>query len=465
MTRWMALAAPLVVLATTRVQAQPVVDEAVELVAPAEPTAASYRDDNALDTSYLVPGLEIVSLNILANLGARAAGAPWADITPSTMAKNLSGAWVYDDDIFAINQFAHPYGGASLFLTARSMGHSFWGAAAYGFAGSMMWEYLMENEPPSINDQLTTSIAGALLGEALHRWGRAVRNGGGEHPSIGRRVLSAVIDPMGTTNRAVFGDHWLRTPPPSVHSHMAIGWNRELTATDRSPLHLELAVRHGLPSDPRFVPRVPFDHFDLRVQLDTSTEQVAGYINLRGLVVGRAFGEPRLRSLWGLYGTYDYWNPDYARAGAIGVGPGIAVHAAIGDRGFAEGVAVGTIVPYGAAGGAGDGGGPQRDYHHGPGLGQFVGLEVGLREVGVLSLNFRAIEIDGKLIGDATEAVLVTTVAAMVQVAPHQALGAELLYSARSARFEGVQMSAFDQGAQLRLTYAVTSDGAFGGGE
>jgi hypothetical protein len=53
----------------------------------------------------------------------------------------------------------------------------------------------------------------------------------------------------------------------------------------------------------------------------------------------------------------------------------------------------------------------------------------------------------------------------MVQVAPHQALGAELLYSARSARFDDVQMTAFDQGAQLRLTYAVTSDGAFGGGE
>lgn len=459
------LVTTITVLSASHAAAQPGIDEMTELVEPAAPTAASYRDEEPLEKSYLVPVFEIVSLNILANFGARAAGAPWADITTSTMATNLTGPWVYDEDVFAINQFAHPYGGAGLFLTARSTGHGFWASAAYGFAGSLLWETLMENEPPSINDQITTSIAGAFLGEALHRWGRAVLTGGGERPSIGRRVLSGIIDPMSTSNRTAFGDHWRRTPPPVVHSYMAIGWNRELTTTDRSPLHLELAVSHGLPSDSRFVPRVPFDHFDLRVQLDAASDEVAGYIDLRGLIVGTALGKPHLRALWGLYGTFDYWNPDYARAGAIGVGPGIAAHADLGERGFAEAVAVATVVPFGAAGGAGDGGGPQRDYHHGPGLGQFVELKLGLRDVGFLRMNARAIEIDGTLVGDATEAVLVTTVGAMVQVAPHHALSAELVYSARSARFDDIQMTAFDQGAQLRLMYAVTSDGAFGGGD
>jgi hypothetical protein len=436
-----------------------------ELVEPAKPTTASYSDDVPLVRAYVVPGLEIITLNILANLGARAAGAPWAAITPSTMATNVTGPWVYDDDVFAINQFAHPYGGSVLFLAARSNGLGFWTSAAYGFAGSLVWEMLMENEPPSINDQITTSVGGAFLGEALHRWGRAVLTGGGERPSIGRRVLSGFIDPMGTTNRAVFGDNWRRVPPPVIHSYMAIGWNRELTAGDHSPLHLELAVTHGLPSDPRFEPMVPFDHFDLRVQLDTSTENIAGYVDLRGLIVGRAMGEPDLRALWGLYGTYDYWNPDYARASAIGVGPGIAAHAALGERGFAEAVAVVTAVPFGAAGGAGDGGGPQRDYHHGPGLGQFVELKVGLRNIGHVRMNARAIEIDGTLIGDAVEAVLITTVGATVQIAPHHAIMADVVYSARSAQFDDVQMTAFDQAAQFRLNYAITSDGAFGGGE
>ena len=444
--------------------AQPGIADVTELVAPARPTSASYGDDTPLAQHYLVPAFEIVSLNIIANLTARAVGTPWAQITPSTMARNLTSAWVYDDDVFAVNQLAHPYGGASLFLTARSSGLGFWTSSAYGFAGSLLWETLMETEPSSINDQLTTSIAGAFLGEALHRWGRAVLTGGGERPSIGRRVMAAVIDPIGTTNRAVFGDHWRRVPPPVVHSYMAVGLNRALDSTAQSPLHLELGVSHGLPSDERFVPRVPFDHFDLRVQLDSSRDEIAGYIDLRGLVVGRVIGEPRLRALWGLYGTYDYWNPDYARAGAIGIGPGIAAHVALGKRGFAEAVGVATLVPWGAAGGAGDGGGPQRDYHHGPGLGQFAELKLGIRDLGLVRLNARAIEIDGTLIGDANEAVLLTSISTIVQFARHHTIGAELVYAARSGRFEAIQMTAFDQSAQLRLIYAVTSDGAFGGG-
>jgi hypothetical protein len=380
------------------------------------------------------------------------------------MAANLTGAWVYDNDMFAINQFAHPYGGAMLYLTARSSGHGFWASAAYGFGGSLFWELLMENEPPSINDQLTTSIAGAMLGEALHRWGRAVRSSEA-HPSLGRRVLSSLIDPIGAANRVAFGDRWKLVPPPAMHAHLAVGWNRELSETEHSPLHVELAISHGLPSDPRFVPRVPFDHFDLRAQLDTSTERIAGYLDLRGLIVGSAFGEPRLRALWGLYGTFDYWNPDHARAGAIGVGPGIAVHAAIGRRGFAQAVAIATLIPFGAAGGAGDGEGPQRDYHHGPGLGQFLEGRLGLRDVGVLRMNARAIEIDGTFVGDGREAVILTTVGGMLAIAPHHALGVDLQYAARSAKFEDASMTAFDQGVQLRLVYAITSDSAFGGGE
>lgn len=454
----------IVVLAGGRATAQPVISELTEIVEPAAPTRASYAPVTPISRSYIIPAIEVVVLDILAHLGARAAGVSWAEVTPSTIATNLTHAWVYDEDVFAVNQFAHPYGGSGMFLAARSSGLGFWTSSAYAFAGSLLWETLMESEPPSINDQITTPIAGALLGEALHRWGRAVRMGGGAHPSIGRRVLSALIDPMGTTNRAMFGDRWRKVPPPEVHAHMGAGWNQALVTDDRSPVHLELAVSHGFPSDERFVPRVPLDHFDLRAQLDFGTDDIAGFVNLRGLVVGSVFGPPRRRALWGLYGTYDYWNPDYARASAVGVGPGITAHAAIGARGFAEAVAVLTLVPFGAAGGAGDGGGPQRDYHHGPGLGQLLELKLGLRDVGLLKLGARAIEIDGTLVGDATEAVVVTTLGGLVQVAPHHAIGVELVYAARGARFEATQDTAFDQASQLRVMYAITSDGAFGGG-
>jgi len=113
-------------------------------------------------------------------------------------------------------------------------------------------------------------------------------------------------------------------------------------------------------------------------------------------------------------------------------------------------VAVATVVPFGAAGGAGDDEGPQRDYHDGPGLGQFVELKLGLRNLGLVRLNMRAIEIDGTLVGDAIEAVMITPPGAIVQVVPHHAIAAVVIYSARSARFDDVQMTGFDQSADVR---------------
>src|SRR3970282_1084010 len=94
-----------------------------------------------------------------------------------------------------------------------------------------MWETLMEAEPPSVNDQLTTSFAGAFLGEVLYRWGRAVLWGGGAHPSGGRHILAGVIDPMGAGNRSLFSEKWRRVPPPRLHAFMAAGYNQPLDET------------------------------------------------------------------------------------------------------------------------------------------------------------------------------------------------------------------------------------------
>jgi hypothetical protein len=154
-----------------------------------------------------------------------------------------------------------------------------------------------------------------------------VLTGGGARPSIGRRVLSAVIDPMGTTNREVFGERWSRVPPPTVYAHMAAGWNGKLSDSVTPPLHVELAVSHGLPSDKRFVPRVPFDHL-LQAQLDFATDDVDGYIDSRGL-----WAEPSCAAAAraGPVRHPRHGTPT-TPAPAIGVGPGIAAHAALGRR-------------------------------------------------------------------------------------------------------------------------------------
>ncbi len=350
-----------------------------------------------------------------------------------------------------------------MFTTARSSGHGFWTSFSYAAMGSLLWEVLAETEPPSINDQITTSIAGAFLGEVMHRWGRAVLWGGGDVPGYGRRIMASTIDPMGAANGALFGERWLRTPPPRLHAHIALGFNIGINAQNQSSLHSELAVSHGLPSDPRFEPTVPFDHFDVRSQIDLGLDGPTGYLDLRGILFGFGRGDARLRTLWGLFGTYAYWDADSVRAGAIGFGPGHATHLALGDRTFLAASAVIAVVPWGAAGGSGDVEG-MRDYAHAPGASEIFELKVGRRGFGVGRINVRAIQIAGNLVDEGNEAVLLTSIGGMFAIADHHALGFEFAYSARYASLTDAP-NPFDQSAQLRLTYAITSDSMFGGGE
>jgi hypothetical protein len=210
------------------------------------------------------------------------------------------------------------------------------------------------------------------------------------------------------------------------------------------------------------VPRAPFHHFDLRGQLDVG-ETVTGYLDARGLVFGDAVGgDEGARALWGLYGTYDYWDSQAVRASAIGVGPGAAVHVPIGERGFFDATGVLAVVPWGAAGGTGDIE-YQRDYHHGPGASGLVELRLGKSGLGTVRVSGRAIEVLGDLVGDANETVVVTSAGVMAALSNHHALGIDVVYSARNADFEDAAMTATDQAAQIRIMYAVTSGADFGG--
>lgn len=455
------LAVAAVVLASTPVAAQPFAD----VVEPAAPVAESYEEPTAIRRSYVIPAAEIFFGNIALNLACRAAGMEWAVIDAGTMKRNLTTAWVYDVDQFKINQIGHPYGGAMAFSTARSSGHGFWMSSLYAFVGSWMWEVFMENELPSVNDQITTPVGGAFLGEVLHRWGQSVRADGGADPGIARRVLAGLIDPVGELNAAVSGKAWRLVPPPRLHAHVGLGAMVQLGQGVQAPVQLELAVAHGLPSDLPFHPRRPFDHFDLEASIQAGTEEIQGAFDLRGLIVGRAIGDEHRRGLWGLYGSYDYVDLAGPRASVVAFGPGITAHQAIGERGFGTATAVVSVVPWGAAGGTGDGEGPQRDYHHGPGASGFVEVAAGRPGLGVVRVNARVLEVLGSLVGDANETVVVTTVGGMISLTERHAIGVEAVYAARSADFEDATMRAFDQSQELRLVYAITSDASFGGGD
>ncbi len=132
--------------------------------------------------------------------------ADFSRINIKTISNNVKTGFVWDEDMFTTNLFAHPYHGGLYFNSARSNGLSFWGSAPYVAGGSLMWEYCMENESPSINDFFATSVGGLCLGEITYRISDLLideRTVGFER--FCREFLSTVISPINGFNRLFSG--------------------------------------------------------------------------------------------------------------------------------------------------------------------------------------------------------------------------------------------------------------------
>ncbi len=450
----------LLVALVVSVPARAIADDASTTAADidADEVYARWSDDvRPMKKSYSLPFAETLGWELALNGIAQAAGMPWADISASSIRDNLTSSWELDEDAFTINQIGHPYIGAIPFMMARSTGHGFWVSSAYSFGGSLIWEVLLENTTPSLNDQLTTVVAGSFLGESLHRISRALRH----RPTTLRKIAATVLDPVATAHRNTWGKAWRDNLPPSYYAHVGVGWE-QLTRTfsgtraeeDQNQLHAELVLQHGMPADQDFRPRVPFDHFDLRASVDVSREHVVGTLDMRGMLYGGWLSQGSLRGVYGLYGMYDYMNPDRVRVSAIGIGPGIATETALGERSFLRATAVVGLVPWGAAGGSNESE-TMRDYQRGPGLAEILELELGRRGWGEIRATSRAWQIDGTQTGDGREFVSTHTLGGRLAITRNHALGVEGTLSLRDSRF--ALMEATDETLEFRLFYALTS--------
>lgn len=137
----------------------------------------------------------------------------FARINGRTIRRNLQSLPVWDTDMFSTNLFAHPYHGSLYFNAARSSGMSFWESIPYTVGGSLMWEFFMETELPSVNDLFATSFGGIELGEITYRISDLFlddRATGAER--VGREVLSGLISPMRGLTRLISGDSWRYRP-------------------------------------------------------------------------------------------------------------------------------------------------------------------------------------------------------------------------------------------------------------
>lgn len=311
------------------------------------------------ERSHLVAALEILGFITTLNVFDRLALGSDYSSDLSSIRRNLRRSWVVEDDPYLINQFGHPYQGATYFGIARSAGLGYWTSSAYTFASSALWEIAGETTAPSRNDQIASGIAGAFLGEPLFRIAQLILENGGAPPSSGRERSAGVAAPAVGFNRAVFGrrfDGVLPSRGAEYYRRLQFGVAsaiRNSAGTSRgvapNEALAEASIEYGLPGPDEYRYSRPFDYFTL--QATVSSANGFESIVTRGLLTGRAY---RLgsdyRGLWGLYGSYDFIAPQLFRVSstALSLGttaqwwlsPGVALQGSVmGGGGYA---AVGT---------------------------------------------------------------------------------------------------------------------------
>lgn len=131
----------------------------------------------------------------------------WARVTNAHLRQNLTGGWVWDNDSFSGNQFAHPYHGSMFYNAAREHGLSYGVSILYPLVGSFTWEVFCETNRPATNDFLSTGIGGAAIGEVTHRTSDIFfDNSKTGTQRVFREIIGTFLNPVRGLHRIMSGE-------------------------------------------------------------------------------------------------------------------------------------------------------------------------------------------------------------------------------------------------------------------
>lgn len=246
--------------------------------------------------------------------------ADFAKINSHTIKRNLKTFPVWDTDMFSTNLVAHPYHGSLYFNAARSNGMNFWQSMPYTIGGSLMWEFFMEAELPSINDLFSTTFGGIELGEITYRISDLFlddRSSGIER--VGREVLSGLISPVRGLNRLIAGDSWKYRPHKGrAFSKVPVDFTVSLGArylaeeeeleNNSLGMNLSFSLDYGdLYGDDYFN---PYEWFHLNFELDfLSSQPLVSQVNAIGAIWGKHIWSKGDRNLTaGIFQHFDYYD-------------------------------------------------------------------------------------------------------------------------------------------------------------
>lgn len=268
-------------------------------------------------------------------------------ISLHSIGHNFEHAFVWDNDNFNTNLFAHPYHGNLYFNSARSNGLNFWQSYPCALGGSLMWEFFGEITPPAINDLMATSIGGTCIGEITFRISDLFY----DDREVGfsrflRELGGALVSPMKGLKRILTGEAWRRKSKNYLYHDYSripvsysISFGSRYLADDRALFRgehnpfLELAMEYGDPYDNE--ENKPFSFFHSSVTFGFSSNQPAiNRLNLLGRIWGASICDTKkFEADFGIFQHFNFYNSEAVKDGtdlipyriseAASVGPGL----------------------------------------------------------------------------------------------------------------------------------------------
>jgi hypothetical protein len=362
----------------------------------------------------------------------------WADVSPRSWWNNIRSGFQWDDDALTDNQIAHPLHGSLYYNAARGAGFSFWGSVPFVALGSLSWEFLAENVPPSSNDVLNTTLGGIALGEVTSRVARLLTSGGGGRARLAPRLGAVFLDPMGRVQgwhgtdgaSGAVGDGAILLAP-----WLALGTGRILPSragAAESYRFVQLGLRHGSAFDTTGVR--PFDTFELGLELMHRGRWGVRRLHATGLLArsavhGAGAGELAV----GVFQHYDFLIHPMVMSGqslsaALLYRRSMGRYSELGLGLHVEAILLGEIASEEAHN-------RRRDYDYAPGLG--ARFDAAIRQAGRdrLSLQTRALWLRSVYGADARHLALSTKLGVAVPIRSVVAIGGEAALTWRRSTY------------------------------
>ena len=252
--------------------------------------------------------------NGLLHAGIRISGMEFADSTVASVKRNIAGPWVsLDQSLFRTNMLGHPYQGVFYFQAARSNNWGFYASIPNAVLGSIFWELFCERSVSSLNDSITTPLAGAVFGEVLHRLYYSAESLHGVMPGILRFILS----PFDFLNRYIPGGNPPAKPSGALwqldaSAGLFFGAQSRVKPTGEGFGHeiapgasVALSAVYGNPFA-TYVPwSDPFRQFELSIAIDGSYPVYQVGIFAHGMLYSMPYATKKTEGAAGLSLHYD----------------------------------------------------------------------------------------------------------------------------------------------------------------